>query len=408
MMARSLVIALALFIGINLSADVAAQTTGAAVFGSLAPAENTTILTALSANSAANTAPAPILVAQNAPPAIITPINTAPPTIFFPAPPQAVLPPFDPFGTPARPPGLGSIFPIGTPPPSPSQPAFGNVYSGNFDRFFPETYEAIRRFREATSFSYTHLPRGNRDNGFGMDEIDLRMQLAIPCRFVPNAGQPGFFYVAPGGSLVWWNGPSGEQVPEMSPNGFGSFLDFGVQPRFNESIRLNAWGRVGIFSDFKRVTSNAWRYQGRLEGIVTASPQMEFHLGVIYYGRARVKLLPTAGVVWMPDENWVLRMVFPNPRIERRLWTGVHADWWAYAHMEYGGNSWHINRAERELSGSTDYNDIRLGMGIEFMAQRRIGGFFEFGGSFDREIYFGGRRQASLPSALYLKTGFIF
>ena len=395
MATRFLVIAFALIFGSCFSAVTVAQTPATIFYGSLAPAESST----LSANTPQH---APIFLAQNTTPAPIAPITPSQPPAFSPSTPAAVLPPFDPYSTQSRPPGFGSIFPIGTSPSPPQGPSpYANIYSGNFDRFVPETYAAMRRFREATSFEYTHLPRGKKDNGFGIDEIDLRMQLAFPCQFIPDVGGTGFFYVAPGGSLVWWNGP---KTAKMPPNAFGAFLDFGVQPRFNEFFRLNAWGRFGVFSDFKKVTSNALRYQGRLQGIISGSPQLDYHLGVIYYGRARVKLLPTAGVVWAPDENWVLRLVFPNPKVTRRLWQGAQTDWWGYVHMDYAGSSWDVT----EYGGLTDYNDIRLGTGVEFVAPNRLGGYFEFGGSFNRELYTGGERLTRLPSVLYLKTGFIF
>jgi len=376
------------FFGGLCTADVVAQTPAAISYGSLAPAES-------SLGPASNTAHfAPFYVAQNTTPAPITPIPNA---TAIPAP-SAGLPPFDPYAASSQSSWLNSILPVSTEPSGLAQSS--NVYSGNFDRFFPETYEAMRRFRDATSFEYTHLPRSNnKTKGFGMDEIDIRMQLAFPCRFIPNAGKTGFFYVAPGGNLVWWNGPTS---PDMSPNGFGAFLDFGVQPKFNDIFSLIAWGRFGVFSDFENVSSDAWRYQGRLEGVGVLSPTMQLHGGVIYYGRARVKLLPTVGVVWTPDENWVLRLVFPNPKVSRRLWTGTQADWWGYVHMDYGGGSWDITDL-----GLTDYNDVRLGMGIEFAAPSRIGGYFEFGGSFARELYYNGH-GTNLPSVLYLKTGFIF
>jgi hypothetical protein len=238
-----------------------------------------------------------------------------------------------------------------------------------------------------------------------MDEIDLRMQLAFPCRFIPNNGAgstgSGYFYAAPGGMLAWWDGPAGP--PDMSPNGFGAFLDFGLQPQFNEVFGLNAWGRFGIFSDFDKITSDALRFQGRLEGIIRTSSNMQVYVGILYLGRERVKLLPTGGVVWSPDENWTVRLIFPNPKVSRRLWSGPQADWWGYAHMDYAGGSWDINGL-----GLTDYNDVRLGMGIEFYTPSRIGGYFEFGGSFARELYSHGHRWAEPPTVLYLKTGIIF
>ena len=403
---------IAMLFGSLVSAVAAAQTpavqTPATIFyGSIAPVDNSTLSTSTSSASTsantifANTAqPAPIFLAQNTTPAPITPITPTPPPA-FPNPSPPVLPPFDPFAAQSRPPAFSSIFPIGT-TPSPSGPShYTNIYSGNFDRFVPETYAAMRRFREATSFEFTHLPRGGKGNGFGMAEIDIRMQLAFPCRFVPNNGNPGYFYVAPGASLVWWDGPN---TPDMPPNAFGSFLDFGVQPRFNDTFGLNAWGRFGVFSDFNNVTSAAFRYQARLEGIYSVTPQMDFHLGVIYYGRARIKLLPTAGVVWRPDENWVVRAVFPNPKVSRRIWQNQQADWWGYVHMDYMGGSWDVSGR----NGLTDYNDIRLGVGIDFVAPNLVGGYFEFGGSFARELYSEGKRQTNLPSVLYLKTGIIF
>jgi hypothetical protein len=72
--------------------------------------------------------------------------------------------------------------------------------------------------------------------------------------------------------------------------------------------------------------------------------------------------------------------------------------------MDYAGGCWDI----KGFDGLTDYNDIRLGMGIDFAVQNQFAGYFEFGGSFDRELYSHGQRQATLPSVLYLKTGFIF
>ena len=388
---RIVAIGLTLIFGHLLPEGLRAQTPAAISYGSIAPAESSTALGAQYA---------PILVAQNTLPAQIAPISNTPAPLSTVSP--SVLPPFDPYATPAQTTWFDSILSVGNSRgTSIGQSPPSGIYSGNFDRFVPETYEAMRRFRDATSFEYTHLPRGGKENGFGMDEIDLRMQLAFPCRFIPDNGKTGFLYVAPSGSLVWWNGPAG--LPDMSPNGFGAFVDVGMQPQFNETFGLIAWGRVGIFSDFENVSSDAFRFQGRLEGVVNASPQIQVHGGVIYYGRSRVKMLPTGGVVWRPDDDWVLKLIFPNPKVSRRLWTGPQADWWGYVHMDYAGGSWDISGL-----GLTDYNDVRLGMGVEFAAPNQMGGYVEFGGSFARELYSNGHRWANLPSVLYLKTGIIF
>ncbi|MGL4594138.1 MAG: hypothetical protein ACRCUY_05360, partial [Thermoguttaceae bacterium] len=216
---------------------------------------------------------------------------------------QTVLPAFDPYATSTSPASFfgnpASIFNSAGQSNSSRNGASTSIYSGNFDQFMPETYEAMKRFRDATSFELTWIPRGKDEMGFGITELDLRMQLAIPCRFIPNngAGQkgPGYFLVAPGGSLVWWDSPS---LLGASQNGFSAFLHFGVQPRFNDTFALDAWFRFGAYSDFKQVTSKSMRYQGGIKGIFTVSPTVQVVAGAIYIDRAHYKILPTGGIIW--------------------------------------------------------------------------------------------------------------
>jgi hypothetical protein len=356
----------------------------------------------------------PLLVAQNTSAGTISPISPITPnTSITPAPPVVTTPsvvpagsllslqPFDPYATPYSSTG-SSLFDSISYNGSSSYTGNSGIYSGNFERFVPETYAAMRRFREATRFDYTFLPGGNKSDSLGMNEVDMRMQLGIPCRFIPTYGSgTGFFYVAPGANLVWWEGPVGP--PDMPPNGFGAFVDFGMQPQFNEIFSLNAWFRFGLFSDFKHLSSEAFRYQGRIEGMFNVSPNVQISGGVIYLDRVRNKIMPTGGIIWSPRDDLVLKLVFPNPKISKRLWNSGNAEWWGYLQGDYGGGSWSIDRI-----GQTDYNDIRIGVGLEFETLTRIGGYLEFGGSFARELYSRNHKWAEPPSVLYLKTGFIF
>jgi hypothetical protein len=352
----------------------------------------------------------PVLIAQNTSSGAIAPITpvptpsassvvTTPPAV--PASSLLTLQPFDPYTTPHVSSG-SPLFDSASYNGNSGYSGKSGIYSGNFEQFVPETYAAMRRFREATRFDYTFLPGGNKANSFGMNEVDIRMQLGIPCRFIPSDGSgTGFFYVAPGANLVWWEGPVGP--PHLSPNGFGAFVDFGMQPQFNEVFALNAWFRFGLFSDFKHVSSDSFRYQGRLEGIFNVSPNVQISVGIIYLDRVRHKIMPTGGIIWNPRDDLVLKLVFPNPKISKRLWNSGNAEWWGYIQGDYGGGSWSIDPI-----GQTDYNDIRIGAGVEFETLTRIGGYLEFGGSFARELYSRHHKWAEPPSVLYLKTGFIF
>jgi hypothetical protein len=297
---------------------------------------------------------------------------------------------------------------VSTSPTSTLYPA--PVYSGQWNQVMPETYQAIRRFREATEFSYTMIPAGGKKDGnksaFGISEIDMRMQLSFPCRFIPhyspaNTESTEFFYVAPGLSVLWWDGPNGP--PDMSPNGFGAYVDFGVNPRFNEVFAMDGWFRLGVYSDFKKVTSDALRFQGRLTGVFTVSPEVQIVGGVQYLDRVRLKIIPVGGVIWTPKDDLVLRLTFPNPKISKRFWKTGSADWWGYIAADYGGNSWSINGI-----GQTDYNDIRVGLGIEFETLTKINGHVEFGGAFGRELYSKNAQWEKLSDAVYLKLGIVF
>ncbi len=61
----------------------------------------------------------------------------------------------------------------------------------------------------------------------------------------------------------------------------------------------------------------------------------------------------------MPTEDWRAEVIFPKPRILRRIIDGTRADWWLYTSGEIGGNSWAIVRD----SGNDDiatYKDLRF------------------------------------------------
>ena len=292
--------------------------------------------------------------------------------------------------------GFSSVSNSGAPP----------IYSGNVNQFFPETYQAMRRFREATFVDVTYMPKSSDKNGFGFTNVDLMMQLGIPCRFIPNnePGQsgPGYLYFGPGGSLVWWNPPSGSRFSDKM--GFSGFLDFAAMPKFNEVVSVDLGFRFGVYSDFEKVYSKSWRFQGRAIGHFKLSRTVDLAMGVLYLDRDRIKLLPTGGIIWRPQDDWEIRMLFPNPRITKRLFDNGRAQWRVYVQSDYGGDSWSLKNKE---IGRFDYNDIRLGGGIEFETITRVKGYFEFGGAFGRELYSHGHRE-KLNDAIYLKTGIVF
>ncbi|MDR1289617.1 MAG: hypothetical protein LBK06_00300, partial [Planctomycetaceae bacterium] len=182
----------------------------------------------------------PYYVAQNISPAPIDYPTTSPSTL-LPSATATYSPQFDPYAI------TDSVTPTtNLPDPSNTYTAYSKATtsSSSFDNFFPETVTTMRKFREATHVGYQYMPRGNSDNinSFGMQELDIRMQFAIPCRFIPdyqpNSGGVGSVYIAPGGSLYWWNGPGRFDV---NANGFAAYIDFGIKPQITEFFSLESW-----------------------------------------------------------------------------------------------------------------------------------------------------------------------
>jgi hypothetical protein len=143
-----------------------------------------------------------------------------------------------------------------------------------------------------------------------------------------------------------------------------------------------------VYSDFQRVTSECLRFQGYGFGVLTLPnhPNFKVKAGIIYLDRQDIKLLPAGGVIWLPNANMRVELVFPNPEIAMRLPGYSSCEWWAYARGEYGGGSWAIEEGGgvREL----DYNDLRFALGLDFKAVRGLRGRVEAGVSFERELYF--------------------
>lgn len=278
------------------------------------------------------------------------------------------------------------------------------------NEIIPQTYQQAKRFRDRTSLEFLYLAPNTSGEKLGMTELDARCQFAIPLKCIPSNSATGmempYLYLAPGASFSWW------QMGELSPFGkepktFSAYLDSGIQPHLNKDLWLDAWVRVGVFSDYKKVTNDSVRVMGRVMGMFTVSPEWEAALGVIYLNRQHIRLLPSGGLIWRPNDDTVVKIVFPDPKISKRFKATGTADFWLYAQGGYGGGVWTMQDVFG-VSAATDYNDIRLGIGLEMDSRSSFGGFLEFGGAFDRELYRSSQAKQRIDNTWYLRAGLVF
>ncbi len=167
---------------------------------------------------------------------------------------------------------------------------------------------------------------------------------------------------------------------------------------------------MGVYSDFSKVTAESIRYIGSGLGVVRISPQFQLKAGVFYLDRNLIKILPAGGLVWMPNADTQLDILFPNPKFSRRMTTYHDTEWWIYLRGEYGGNAWTVERVwglpVDPKFQEVDYNDIRVALGLEF--ERLTGGLngmFEAGVAFDRQIYYRSQTEQYDPSTTFFLRG---
>ena len=144
----------------------------------------------------------------------------------------------------------------------------------------------------------------------------------------------------------------------------------------------------GIYSDFDSMQNDAFRLKAKALARYDVVPQrVQLLFGILYLNRNDVNWLPAGGVIWNPNDDWHLEIVFPRPKLGYRFTaTGLFEDW-VYLAGEFGGDTWSIRRGP-EFFDMITYVDWRIYLGVE---RRRPGGAayrLEFGYVFSREVQF--------------------
>ena len=245
-------------------------------------------------------------------------------------------------------------------------------------------YRLIQRAR----FRHTFLFGGEDPDDLAINDTDIALAFALP-RFLWST-QP--LYLAPSFSFHQWDGPQASTGADLPPNTYSAFLDASWQSDPNRILGAELAVSVGVFSEFDVIDADSLRVRGKGLGSFRLTPATTLKLGVYYYDRVRVKLLPAGGLFWRPNPFTRVDLFFPQPKYSRYLSTvGTHDVWW-YVSGEYGGGSWTIERDDG-ADDQVDLNDIRLLLGMEWgpSERMRLGMrtmFFEVGYVGDREIFY--------------------
>ena len=230
-------------------------------------------------------------------------------------------------------------------------------------------------------FNATWLDSGGAD-GLGMSELELKTVLGLP---IPSRRSP--ILLTPTFSVDYLDEPAGADLPFRV---YEASVQFRWWKRFTPRFGIDFALTPGVYSDFQQSTDEAVRTPGHVVGRFEWTPNVHFVLGVAYLDRPDLDWLPIGGIVWTPHEDLKLDLVFPRPRVARRVyWLGALTDevqHWAYVAGEFGTKVWAIQRG-----GANDlltYRDCRLLLGLERKALYGLDVKLEVGYVFSRQIEF--------------------
>jgi len=230
------------------------------------------------------------------------------------------------------------------------------------------------------AFVGTWLPRGG-DRGLGISDMEISTVLGFP---FPTRESP--LLVTPGFAVHYVDGPADVGLP---PRLFDAYAEFRWLRRLTPQLGIDAAVTPGVYSDFRQSDSQALRITGHVVAAWTCTPTLDLVLGGTYLDRPDVPFLPVCGLTWTPNPDVKFDLVFPKPKISRRVYfcgaCGADVQDWVYIGGELGGGTWAIERAD----GGGDvycYRDIRVFLGVERKAFPMVRPLFEVGYVFARKI----------------------
>jgi len=265
----------------------------------------------------------------------------------------------------------------------------------------------LTRFRQEIRLDSHWLARGGSEP-FGTEDSELSGTFAFP--FFYNQQTP--LLITPGFAVHLWDGPVStgpdpNVSPDLPPRAYDAYLEAAWLPQPTPWLGADLAFRIGVYSDFSKVTTRSIRFPSHGLAVLSFSPSFQVKAGVFFLDRNHVKLLPAGGIVWTPNKDIRFDVLFPNPKLAKHLTTIGTAEWWIYARGEYGGGAWTVKRINGSLN-SVDYNDIRVAAGVEFERSGGLHGTFEVGLAFDREIFYVETPAANInPSATIFLGGSI-
>lgn len=264
---------------------------------------------------------------------------------------------------------------------SPPNAYFQDAGAEPLEPFYPsdtlsssDTLTEIPQSFPAASVSFGWLAPGGA-TGFGSADFDARYTWELG----------GFdrepILVSPGLGFHLWSGP---EVLDLPPRVYDLYVDLSWRMISREQSGVTVGVTPGYYGDFVRLDSKAFQFTGWLMGDWTLNDRWTLLGGLAYVRQLKSNLLPIGGAIWRPNDDIRVDLVFPRPRVARRLALTESQETWGYVSGVFGGGGWAVDAGDENVL--VQYSDLRLCLGVEWL--RADGGStqLELGYVFSRDI----------------------
>jgi hypothetical protein len=244
-----------------------------------------------------------------------------------------------------------------------------------------EKPEAVSRDLIEFESSYVFESDLHRDGSFG-DQYEVQNSFSYGHRFLLN----GHLYLHLGISYDRFDfGATGAPVPEHLQSVAGTI---GIDYMHNNDVGAFFRVQPGFYTqdDFDSSSFDAPITLARI--FVLQPDKLYLFAGAnAAFLRGQFPVIPLAGVIWMPNDQWKILGILPEPRIiyspSKKL------DFWAGGQLT--GGSFRTNRDDtivpHKLSGAqVDYSDYRVGGGFIYSPSDAI--TIDFGGGYSLQRKF--------------------
>jgi hypothetical protein len=217
---------------------------------------------------------------------------------------------------------------------------------------------------------------------------------------------PGLM-VSPNLGVHFLDGPQQTDLP-------GQLYDVSFAINYRRTINERWSYMVGatpsFYTDGDNTSSDMFRMMGLALVFWECTDYLQLSFGAIYLDREDIAALPAVGLVYKPSEEARLELMFPRPRILRRIADDGERSHWIYLAGELGGGSWAIERSNGQDDIFT-YGALRMLLGYEVQRASKQGFAprVELGWVFNRSVeYKSGVGDYDPGSAALIRVGATF